>query len=88
LIINKLSQGLEMNLLKPLGLPGVVLCLAVCGSLGSAVLTPNNSNRSDSQIVFNLHVGPSRVWKSCNGSGVYIGSGWEAPAYCKKNSEL
>lgn len=66
---------------------GVAITIIMTASLAIADPKPKNSKRADSQTVANLYAGTSRIWKSCNGGGVYLGGGWEAKSYCNKNSE-
>lgn len=63
------------------------MSIAVTASLATADPKPENSKRADSQSVANIYAGTSRVWKSCNGGGVYFGGGWEAKSYCNKTTQ-
>lgn len=52
----------------------------------SADPKPANSALADSQSVANFYVGTSRIWDGCKGGGVYFDGGWEAKAYCDRNT--
>ncbi len=75
-----------MNLKKMLGVSGAIMAAAFCATTLSADPKPKNAKASDSQAVANFYAGSSRLWKSCNGGGVYFGGGWEAQAYCNKTA--
>lgn len=70
-------------------LPGLVAGAVTCllGVSGAfADPKPKGAKPTDSQTVANFYAGTTRVWSSCNGGGIYFGGGWEAKAYCNKNS--
>ena len=79
-------ESSEMKLFKLVALTSMAASFALAASLASADPKPKNSKRADNQSVATLYAGTSRIWKSCNGGGVYFGAGWEAKAYCNKNS--
>lgn len=68
------------------GIIGVISALVVSATAVNADPKPKNAKATDSQTVANFYAGTSRVWSTCNGGGVYFGAGWEAKAYCNKNS--
>jgi hypothetical protein len=76
-----------MRIFKLTTFAGIAMSIAVTASLANADPKPKNSKRADSQSVANFYAGSTRIWKSCNGGGVYLGGGWEAKSYCNKNSE-
>lgn len=73
-----------MKLFRLTTFAGIAMSIAVTASLASADPKPKNSKRADNQTVANIYAGTSRIWKSCNGGGVYFGGGWEAKSYCNK----
>ena len=75
-----------MYLRKKIGFVGLAVTLALVATTVSADPKPKNAKATDSQVVANMYAGTSRAWKSCKG-GIYFGGGWEAQAYCNRNSE-
>lgn len=76
--------GENMKIVSGLFLATSALMLAA--NISFADPKPKGAKPSDSQTIANFYAGSTRIWKSCNGGGIYLGGGWEAQAYCNKNS--
>jgi len=69
-----------------------VAILSIAGALALSVNPavadpkPKGAKASDSQTIANFYAGTTRIWKRCNGGGIYFGAGWEAKAYCNQNA--
>jgi len=71
---------------KILGAIAIAAALALSAGFVAADPKPKGAKVTDNQTVANFYAGSTRIWKSCNGGGIFFGGGWEAKAYCNKTS--
>lgn len=72
------------KLLRITGVLGLAFAMSL-PQMAMADAKPKGAKVTDNSTVANFYAGTTRIWKSCNGGGIYFDAGWEAKAYCNKN---